>query len=75
MSKTQLKKVLVIAQSYSKNYCTPNITFGTAKAWVLVFVDKNSLGAGTHAGEEPPWLETQGSVQCWGSIQGQVHLV
>lgn len=36
VSNRQLQNVFVTAQFYSKNYCTPNITGGAAKALGLV---------------------------------------
>lgn len=71
MSKRQLRNVLITAQLYSQNYCTPNTTDGAAKAWGFVFVDTSSLGAGARVGEGQPSLEARGSVLCHNSIWGQ----
>lgn len=71
VSNRQLQNVLVTAQLYSKNYCTPNITDGAAKALGLVFIDKKQFGSCGWCREGQLWLEIPGSVSCPENTWGQ----
>lgn len=70
LSNRQLQNVLVTAQLYSKNYCTPISQMRLQKHWAWCLLTKSNLGAVAEVERDSPGWSPQGQSR-QDSTQGQ----